>query len=71
MAAINDPIEQTRKQHKRESENVVVGLDKKGLEKIPFAGIGIAYIQGKAREEKQDIFNNTILDILKSSRSRD
>ena len=62
----DDPIEQARAQHKREPENIVTGVVKKGLEKIPFAGIGIAYIRGRAKEEKEQIFDDTILDILKS-----
>ncbi|HYX72382.1 MAG TPA: hypothetical protein VE732_06400 [Nitrososphaera sp.] len=65
MPKSDDPIEQTRAQHKGEPENVVIGLVKKGLEKISFAGIAISYIRGKEKEKKEESFDNAILDILK------
>jgi hypothetical protein len=66
MPKSDDPVEQLRAQRKGEPENVVEGLVKKGLEKIPFAGIAVAYLRGRAREEREEFFDNAVLDILKA-----
>jgi hypothetical protein len=61
----DDVIEQTRAHFHGETDNVVAGLIKQGIEEIPFVGIAISYIKGKAREDKEKAFDNAVLDILK------
>jgi hypothetical protein len=64
MPRIDDRIEQIREQRKGEPENMVTGLVKKGLERIPFAGMAIEYVRGKEKDDKEEFFDNAILDVL-------
>jgi hypothetical protein len=64
--AIDDPIEQLRKQIKGEPENIAVAIAKHEVGKIPFIGYAINHIRGKEKAEKEAFFDNAVLDILKA-----
>jgi hypothetical protein len=64
MARTDDRIEQIREQRRSEPESIVTGLVKKGLERIPFAGIAIGYVRGKEKDDKEEFFDNAVLDVL-------
>jgi len=65
MPDIDDEIEQVREHRKEKSENPGLYLAKKELDKIPFVGTAIDYIRGKEKDEKEEWFDNAILNILK------
>lgn len=64
MPKADDPIGQIREQRKGERENIALRIARKELEKIPFASLSIEYVRGKDKEEKEEWFDNAVLDIL-------
>lgn len=65
MPKADDVIEQIRSQRKDEPENIAFKLARKELEKIPFASLAIESIRGKQNAEKEEWFDNAVLDVLK------
>jgi menaquinone-dependent protoporphyrinogen IX oxidase len=64
MAKPDDRIEQVREPRKEDRENVGLYLARKELEKIPFAGLAIEFVRGKKKDDKEEWFDNAVLDVL-------
>ena len=64
MAKSDDHIEQIREQRGQSAEAPSQFIARRGLEKIPIAGMAVEYVRDRARQEKQDWFDDAVLDVL-------